>query len=139
MPLGVEVLIDQESLRRIVLSSLDYYTHQISPHTIPPKMTTCKLSSKLNLTKLFYISPQQDQETIIRPEIFHNHSYFQLSADVYLKLREGISQIVICVGVETPHCGNVEMWWIHIVKMWRCGGSTLISNLSKNKRKSPLC
>ena len=53
--------------------------------------------------------------------------------------REGISQIVKCVGVETPHCGNVEMWWIHIVKMWRCGGSTflvwrstLISNLSKN-------
>ena len=32
--------------------------------------------------------------------------------------REGISQIVKCVGVETPHCGNVEMWWIHIVKMW---------------------
>ena len=55
MPLGVEVLIDQETLRRMVLSSLDYYTHHISPHTIPPKMT--KLSSKLNLTKLFYISP----------------------------------------------------------------------------------
>ena len=58
MPLGVEVLIDQEALRRMVLSSLDYYTHHISPHTIPPKMT--KLSSKLNLTKLFYISPLQD-------------------------------------------------------------------------------
>ena len=36
--------------------------------------------------------------------------------------REGISQIVKCVGVETPHCGDVvdphcqdvEMWWIHI-------------------------
>ena len=124
-------------LRRIELSSLDYYTHNISPKTIPPKMT--KLFSKLNLTKLFYIFPQQDQETIIRPENFHNHSYFQLSTEVYLKLREGISQIVKCVGVETPHCGNVEMWWIHIVKMWRCGGSTflvwrstLISNLSKN-------
>ena len=55
--------------------------------------------------------------------------------------REGISQIVKCVGVETPHCGNVEMWWIHIVQMWRCGGSTflvwrstLILKLSKNKR-----
>ena len=124
-------------LRRIELSSLDYYTHNISPKTIPPKMT--KLFSKLNLTKLFYIFPQQDQDTIIRPENFHNHSYFQLSTKVYLKLREGISQIVKCVGVETPHCGNVEMWWIHIVKMWRCGGSTflvwrstLISNLSKN-------
>ena len=98
-----------------------------------------KLFSKLNLTKLFYIFPQQDQETIIRRENFHNHSYFQLSTEVYLKLREGISQIVKCVGVETPHCGNVEMWWIRIVKMWRCGGSTflvwwstLISNLSKN-------
>ena len=39
-------------------NSLDYYTHHIAPHTIPPKMT--KLSSKLNLTKLFYISPQQN-------------------------------------------------------------------------------
>ena len=58
MPLGVEVLIDQETLRRIDLSSLDYYTHHISPLTISPKMT--KLSSKPNLTKLFYISPQQD-------------------------------------------------------------------------------
>ena len=36
--------------------------------------------------------------------------------------REGTSQIVKCVGVETPHCGDVvdphcqdvEMWWIHI-------------------------
>ena len=111
-------------LRRIELSSLDYYTHHISPKTIPPKTT--KLFSKLNLTKLFYIFPQQDQETIIRPEIFHNHSYFQLSAEVYLKLREGISQVVKCVGVETPHCGNVEIGWIHIVKMWRCGGSTFL-------------
>ena len=68
-----------------------------------------KLFSKLNLTELFYLFPQQDHETIIRPEIFHNHSYFQLSAEVYLKLREGLSQIVKCVGVETPHCGNVEM------------------------------
>ena len=58
MPLGVEVLIDQETLRHMVLISLDYYTHHMSPHTIPPKMT--KLSSKLNLTKLFYIAPQQN-------------------------------------------------------------------------------
>ena len=58
MPLGVEVLIDKKTLRRIELSSLDYYTHHISPHTIPPKMT--KLSSKLTLTKLFYISQQQN-------------------------------------------------------------------------------
>ena len=42
----------------MVLSSLNYYTHHISPHTIPPKMT--KLISKLKLIKLFYISPQQD-------------------------------------------------------------------------------
>ena len=55
MPLGDEVLIDQETLRHMVLSSLD--THHISPHTIRPKMT--KLFSKLKLTKLFYISPQQ--------------------------------------------------------------------------------
>ena len=70
---------------------------------------------------------------------YMNFSQSVVSAEVYLKLREGISQIVECVGVETPHCGNVKMWWIHIVKMWRCGGSTflvwrstLISNLSKN-------
>ena len=48
------------------------------------KMT--KLFSKLKLTKLFYIFPQQDQETIIRPEIFHNHTpkiYSQPNAQVY--------------------------------------------------------
>ena len=135
-------------LRRIELSSLDYYTHHISPKTIPPKMT--KLFSKLKLTKLFYIFPQQDQETIIRPEIFHNHTPKNLFAAQCSSLqgidwREGISQIVKCVGVETPHCGDVEMWWIHIVKMWRCGGSTFKvrwstynSYLSKNERKSPL-
>ena len=78
MPLGVEVLIDQETLRRMVLSSLDYYTHHISPQPIPPKMT--KLSSKLNLTKLFYISPQQDlyspQKMLFpnSPGNYHNHS-----------------------------------------------------------------
>ena len=80
MPLGVEVLIDQETLRRIVLSSLDYYTHHISPHTIPPKMT--KLSSKLNLTKLFYISPQQNlcspqkmtKSFPNSPGNYHNHN-----------------------------------------------------------------
>ena len=58
MPLGVEVLIDQGTLRRMVLRSLDNFTHHILPHTIPSKMS--KLSSKLNLTKLFYISPQQN-------------------------------------------------------------------------------
>ena len=80
MPLGVEVLIDQETLRRLVLSSLDYYTHHISPHTIPPKMT--KLSSKLNLTKLFYISPQQNlyhPQKLTKlfpnsPGNYHNHN-----------------------------------------------------------------
>ena len=78
MPLGDEVLIDQETLTRIELSSLDYYTHHISPHTIPPKMT--KLSSKLNLTKLFYISPQQDLYPPLKklfpnsPGNYHNHS-----------------------------------------------------------------
>ena len=49
--------------------------------------------------------------------------YYQLEKqrENSIDWREGISQIVKCVGVETPHCGNVEMWWIHIVKMWRCG------------------
>ena len=45
-------------LRRMVLSSLDYYTHHISRHTIPSKMT--KLFSKL---KLFLNSPGN----------YHNH------------------------------------------------------------------
>ena len=75
MPLGVEVLIDQETLRRMVLSSLDYYTHHISPHTISPKMT--KLSSKLNLTKLFYISPQQN---LYPPQ----KSYFPIAQETIL-------------------------------------------------------
>ena len=54
--------------------------------------------------------------------------YYQLEIqrENSIDWREGISQIVKCVGVETPHCGNVEMWWIHIVKMWRCGGSTFL-------------
>ena len=74
------------------------------------------------------------------------HYQLEIQQENSIDWREGKSQIVKCVGVETPHCGNVEMWWIHIVKMWRCGGSTflvwrstLISNLSKDKRKSPLC
>ena len=109
-------------LRHIELSSIDYYTH-IYDTLYPSKMT--KLFSKLNLTELFYIFPQQDQETIIPPEIFHNHSYSQPNIKpTRVDWREGISQIVECVGVETPHCGNVEMWWIHIVKIWRCGRST---------------
>ena len=53
--------------------------------------------------------------------------YYQLEIqrENSIDWREGISQIVKCVGVETPHCGNVdmwvdqhcqdvEMWWIHI-------------------------
>ena len=50
--------------------------------------------------------------------------YYQLEKqrENSIDWREGISQIVKCVGVETPHCGNVvdphcqdvEMWWIHI-------------------------
>ena len=78
MPLGVEVLIDQETLRRIVLSSLDYYTHHISPHTIPPKMTKLFPNSPGN-----YHRPTSgyDQKTI---------TIIVISAEVYLKLREGI-------------------------------------------------
>ena len=79
MPLGVEVLIDQETLRRMVLSSLDYYTHHISPHTIPPKMT--KLSSKLNLTKFFiyhhsriFIPSKMTKLFPNSPGNYHNHS-----------------------------------------------------------------
>ena len=50
--------------------------------------------------------------------------YYQLERlrENRIDCREGTSQIVECVGVETPHCGNVvdphcqdvEMWWIHI-------------------------
>ena len=77
--------------------------------------------SPSKMTKLFPNSPGNyhrptsgyDQKTI---------TIIVISAEVYLKLREGISQIVECVGVETPHCGDVvdphcqdvEMWWIHI-------------------------
>ena len=69
-----------------------------------------KLFSKLNLTKLFFYISTAGPGNYHTTRIFHNHSYFQLSAEVYKKLREGISQIVKCVGVETPHCRNVEMW-----------------------------
>ena len=34
------------------------------------------------MTKLFYIFPQQDQETIIRPEIFHNHTPARMAQKV---------------------------------------------------------
>ena len=73
-----------------------------------------KLFSRLNLTKLFYKSPQQDQEIITIIVIFS--SALKL---IKIDWGEGISQIVKYVGVEAPHCQDVEMWWIHIVKMWR--------------------
>ena len=89
-----------------------------------------KLFPKLNLTKLF--SKLEIITLIHQPEWPKKLFAAQCSSLPGIDWREGISQIVKCVGVETPHCGDVEMWWIHIVKMWRCGGSTLISNLSKN-------
>ena len=46
--------------------------------------------------------------------MYHATINLRNCAEVYLKLREGISQNVECVGVETPHCQDVEMWWIHI-------------------------
>ena len=86
------------------------------------------------MTKLFYIFPQQDQETIIHQKSFtiiHQPEWpKKLFAAQCSSLRgidwgEGISQIVKCVGVETPHCGDVvdphcqdmEMWWIHILSV----------------------
>ena len=77
-----------------------------------------KLFSKLNLTKLF--SKLEIITIIHQPEWPKKLLTAQCSG---IDGREGISQIVKCVVVETPHCGDVEMWWIHIVKMWRCGGS----------------
>ena len=53
MPLGVEVLIDQETLRRIVLSSLDYLYITTAGPLFPSK-----------ITKLFPNSPGN----------YHNHS-----------------------------------------------------------------
>ena len=84
------------------------------------KMT--KLFSKLNLTKFF--SKLEIITIIHQPEWPKKLFTFQCSSLPGIDWREGTSQIVKCVGVETPHCGDVEMWWIHIVKMWRCGGST---------------
>ena len=84
------------------------------------KMT--KLFSKLNLTKLF--SKLEINTIIHQPEWPKKLFTAQRSSLPGIDWREGTSQIVKCVGVETPHCGEVEMWWIHIVKMWRCGGST---------------
>ena len=77
MPLGVEVLLTKRLLRRIELSSLD--THHISSQAISPKMA--KLFSKLKLTTLFYISPQQNLLIPLNklsyfpnsPGNYHNH------------------------------------------------------------------
>ena len=77
-----------------------------------------KLFPKLNLTKLF--SKLEIITLIHQPEWSKKLFTAQCSG---IDWREG--QIVKCVGVETPHCGDVEMVWkLHIVKMWRCGGST---------------
>ena len=81
-----------------------------------------KLFSKLNLTKLF--SKLEIITIIHQPEWPKKLFTAQCSSLPGIDWREGTSQIVKCVGVETPHCGGMEMWWIHIVKMWRCGGST---------------
>ena len=40
--------------------------------------------------------------------------------------RCGNSTLWKCGDVVDPHCQDVEMWWIHIVKMWKCGGSTFL-------------
>ena len=80
-----------------------------------------KLFSKLNLTKLF--SRLEIITIIHHPEWPKKLFTAQCSSLPGIDWREGTSQIVKCVGVETPHCGDVEMWWIHIGKMWRCGGS----------------
>ena len=82
-----------------------------------------RLFSKLNLTKLF---SKLETITIIDParKVLKKLFTAQCSSLPGIDWREGISQIVKCVGVETPHCGDVEMWWIHIAKMWRYGGST---------------
>ena len=66
MPLGDEVLIDQETLK-VALT----ITHTIYHHILcPPKMT--KLSSKLNLTTLFYISPQKSLHPLKMTKLFPN-------------------------------------------------------------------
>ena len=82
-----------------------------------------KLFSKLNLTKLF--SKLEIITFIHQPEWHKKLFTDQCSSLPGIDWREGISQIVKCVGVETPHCGDVvdphcqdvEMWWIHILSV----------------------
>ena len=69
------------------------------------KMT--KLFSKLNLTKLF--SRLEIITIIHQPEWPKKLFTAQCSTLPGIDWRKGISQIVKCVGVETPHCGDVEM------------------------------
>ena len=79
-----------------------------------------KLFSKLNLTKLF--SKLEIITIIHQPECPKKLFTAQCSG---IDWREGKSQIFKCVGVETPHCGDVvdphcqdvEMWWIHILSV----------------------
>ena len=85
------------------------------------KMT--KFFSKLNLTKLF--SKLEIITIIHQPEWPKKLFTAQCSSLPGIDWREGTSQIVKCVGVETPHCGDVvdphcqdvEMWWIHILSV----------------------
>ena len=81
-----------------------------------------------NETNIILPTIQYDRTISLKVVIANVPCYYQLEIqrENSIDWREGISQIVKCVGVETPHCENVEMWWIHIVKMWRCGGSTFL-------------
>ena len=59
-----------------------------------------------------------DRAISLKAVIANVPCYYQLEIqrENSIDWREGIGQIVKCVGVETPHFGNVED---PIVKMWR--------------------
>ena len=85
-----------------------------------------KLFPKLNLTKLF--SKLEIITLIHQPEWPKKLFTAQCSSLPGIDWREGISQIVKCVGVETPHCGDVvDPHCQYVVDPhFKCGGPDII-------------
>ena len=77
------------------------------------------------IVKLVNVETSQCKEVDNLSERCQSECTMLLSSLPGIDRREGTSQIVKCVGVETPHCGDVvdphcqdvEMWWIHILSV----------------------
>ena len=75
-----------------------------------------------NIIYIFYLSCQEAKyDRVISLKARANSPtpchWLERLRENRIKWWEGKSKIVKCVGVETPHCGDVEMWWIHILSV----------------------